>query len=132
MSLSAKRTCPVCQLKFDPIVEWQVCDTQKCATVLRVRRFRARKRFGGDDDGGGGKQRRLFPKPMLAKGKPPRPTPVVEPTLFEGDLLATIGGSVEYREGEDSPRPIRNIPGIMLTRRKPSRGVLEAGEPHAA
>lgn len=88
-----------------------------------MRRYRARKR-GGGDDGGGGRQRRLFPRPMLAKAKPPKAAPVVEPTLFEADLLATLGGAVEYRAGEDSPRPISTIRSITLTRRKPSRGVL--------
>lgn len=121
-----------CQTRFEPYSIEQVYCSPRCRIRMNVRALRNRRKYGGGDDGGGGKQRRLFPKPMLAKGKPPRPTPVVEPTLFEGDLLATIGGSVEYREGEDCPRPIRNIPGIMLTRRKPSRGVLEAGEPHAA
>jgi hypothetical protein len=95
MSLRVKRTCPVCQAKFDPIVEWQVCDTRKCTNVLGVRRFRARKRSGGGDDGGG-RQRRLFAKPVLVKAKPPKSAPVAEPTLFETDLLATFGGAAEY------------------------------------
>jgi len=95
----ANRTCPVCQTKFDPVVAWQVCDTQRCKNVLGVRRFRARKRHGGDD-GGGGKQGALgFPKPMLAKAKPPKPARVPAPRLFpddSGGILATFGGAVEY------------------------------------
>lgn len=132
MSIQLKRTCPVCQTKFDPVVEWQVCDTPRCTAVLKMRRYRARKKFGGDDGGGGGRQRRLFPKPMLVK--PAKLVPVPQPALFETDLLATIGGSVEYKGGEDSPRPIRNIPGILLTsgRRKPSASVPFSGEKHAA
>jgi hypothetical protein len=114
MSLRDKRTCPVCRVKFEPTVIWQICDTPKCATVLRVRRFRARKRFGGDDGGGGGggRQRRLFPKPVLVK--PAKPVPMPEPTLFEieTELHATYGGAVEVgRDG--SERPIRNVTGIM-------------------
>jgi hypothetical protein len=97
MSLASKRTCPVCREKFDPIVDWQVCCTPDHAVVLRMRRYRARRRAGGGDDGGGGtRQRRLFPKPLLVKTKPPRPAQVHEPTLFETDLLATFGGAVEY------------------------------------
>lgn len=72
---------------------------------MRVRRLRERKRYGGGDDGGGGgRQRRLFPKPALAK--PPKPVPVAEPTLFGSDLLATLGGAVEY--GQNSASPIRD------------------------
>lgn len=100
MSLSTKRRCPVCEAKFEPLVEWQVCCTPEHGVVLRMRRYRERKRCGGGDDGGGGRQRRLFPKPLLTKGKPPRPVPVAEPTLFETDLLASFGGAVEYgRDG---------------------------------
>jgi hypothetical protein len=69
-----------------------------------VRRFRARKRYGGDD-GGGGKQRALFAKSVLAKAKPPKPAPVIEPNLFESDLLATFGGGGEYgRDGSWSDK----------------------------
>ena len=102
MSLRAKRTCPVCQTKFDPIVEWQVCDTRKCTNVLNVRRFRARKRNGGDDGGGPHGRRAqlgLFPKPPA---KAPKLAPVPEPMLFptsDGSaLVATFGGAAEYRQ----------------------------------
>jgi|SRR5579864_4880987 len=95
MSLGIKRTCPICQVKFNPVVEWQVCDTERCSSALRMRRFRERKRCGGGDDGGGGgRQRQLFPKPVLAK--PPKVEPAPAPTLFENDLLASFGGAVEY------------------------------------
>ena len=75
MSLGAKRICPVCRGKFDPVVEWQVCDTIKCKNVLNVRRFRARKRGGGDDNGGGKRQMALFSKRSVSakRVKPPRP-----------------------------------------------------------
>jgi hypothetical protein len=96
MSIRSKRTCPVCETKFDPTVDWQVCDTPRCTAVLKMRRYRQRKRCGGGDDGGGGKQRRLFPKPLLTKAKPPKAAPVAEPTLFEADLLASFGGAVEF------------------------------------
>src|SRR5579863_6647678 len=107
MSLQGKRTCPVCQTKFAPTVDWQVCDTAKCATALRVRRFRARKRCGGGDDGGGPGRRPqlgLFPKPP----KPAKRVRVPEPTLFPDDaggLLATLGGAVTLG-GEDGQVPI--------------------------
>ena len=97
MSPLAKRTCPVCHVKFEPVVEWQVCDTPRCTAVQKMRRYRARKRCGGGDDGGGGRQRRLFPKPSLVKAKPPKTAPVPEPTLFgESDLQASLGGAAEY------------------------------------
>jgi hypothetical protein len=108
MSLHGKRTCPICQTKFEPVVEWQVCDTRKCTNVLNVRRFRARKRCGGDD-GGGGRQRRLFPKPLLTKAKPPKAAPVAEPTLFETELHATLGGAVEYSQDESGKTCYRTL-----------------------
>lgn len=120
MSLHSKRTCPVCNAKFEPVVEWQVCDTPRCTAVQKMRRFRARKRHGGDD-GGGGRQRRLFPKPILAK--PPKAAPVAEPTLFETEVQATFAGAVEYAL-DGASRPIRT--GIMSTRRKPVAAVADA------
>ncbi len=105
-----------------------MCDTRECANVLRVRRCRARKRFGGDD-GGGTRQRRLFPKPLLTK--PPKPVPVVEPTLFETDLLASFGGAAEYaRDGSVSDKNRYSV----KSARKPSAGVQNplSGAPHAA
>lgn len=134
MSLSTKRICPVCEAKFEPIVEWQVCDTRKCTNVLNVRRFRARKRCGGGDDGGGPRQRGLFPK--LAKAKPPKPVRVPEPTLFPDDggaqLLVTYGGA-EYRD--DSARPISTHSRYSVkSAHKPVAGVQSplSGAPHAA
>lgn len=127
MSIATKRTCPVCKTKFDPTCEWQVCDTRSCANVLRVRRFRQRKRFGGDDGGPGGGQRMLFPKTAVAKAKHAKAAPVPEPTLFEAEMHATFGGAIEFygdaETGEETGlRPIRGTTGIMLTR-KPVRSV---------
>jgi hypothetical protein len=98
------RTCAAdnCKKRFEPYSIDQVYCSHRCGTRMRVRMFRHRNRYGGDDDGGGGRQRRLFPKPLLAKAKPPlserRPK---QDALFpanQTDLLATLGGAVEYRE----------------------------------
>ena len=125
MSIRSKRTCPVCETKFDPTVDWQVCDTPRCTAVLKMRRYRARKRCGGGDDGGGGsRQRALFAKTAHAKAKPPKPAPVPAPTLFETDLLATFGGAVEYaRNGSVSDK---NRYSVKSDTRKPSKTHLAA------
>lgn len=121
-----------CQTPFDPYSIDQVYCSPQCAVRMRVRRYRERKRCGGGDDGGGKRQRMLFPK-TLPKAKPPKTAPVAEPTLFGADMLASIADSVTYREGEDSPRPISNISGILLTRRKPSASEPSLpGAKHAA
>lgn len=138
MSLHSKRVCPICQAKFDPIVDWQVCDTERCAAVLRMRRFRARKRCGGGDDGGGGGQRRLFP--MLVKSKRPKPAKrvhVPEPTLFPDDaggLLATLGGPIEYEADGSVSDKQHSRYSVKSDRPKPPTRVEQpfAGEPHAA
>jgi len=44
------RTCPICQIKFDPTRAHQICCTPACSNVSRVRLCRARKRCGGGDD----------------------------------------------------------------------------------
>jgi predicted nucleic acid-binding Zn ribbon protein len=81
MSIGPKRTCPVCREKYAPIQEWQVCCTPKCANVLRVRRFRARKQGGGDDGGGGGKRRQLalFSKESVSAKRIKQPRPETAP-----------------------------------------------------
>jgi CGNR zinc finger len=91
------RTCAAddCKMRFEPYSIDQLYCSPQCGNRMRVRRCRSKKRYGGDD-GGGGRQRRLFPKPALVKGKPPKHTPVATPNLFETDLLATFGGGVEY------------------------------------
>jgi hypothetical protein len=132
MSLQTKQTCPECHHKFEPIVAWQEVCSERCGNRRRQRHFRERKRYGGGGPGGGGgRQRRLFPKPVLAK--PPRAEPVPAPTLFENDLLASLGGAVEY--GEDSALgPIRdhNRYSVKSDSRKPSVRAAAAGAPHAA
>src|ERR1700691_4158346 len=91
-------------VEYDPLNPLKKFCSRQCGTRTRVRLLRERRRRagGGPNGGGGRKQRRLFPRPLLTK--PPKSVPVAEPTLFETDLLATLGGAVEYR-GEDYPRP---------------------------
>jgi hypothetical protein len=128
------RTCAAakCAKRFEPYCIDQIYCSDRCRTRMNVRALRDRRKHGGDPDGGG-RQRRLFPK--LLKTKPPQSAPrVPEPTLFETEMRATYGGSVEY--GKDgSQRPISTIRSLTLNRtnRKPSTSVpLTTGGQHAA
>lgn len=119
-----------CQTRFEPYSIDQVYCSPKCAVRMRVRRYRERKRCGGGDDGGGGKQRRLFPRPMLAKAKPPKPAPVAEPTLFEADLQASLGGAAVY--GSDGSVSDKNRYSVKSDRKPPKTQALPPSAAHGA
>lgn len=108
---------------FNPVNPLKKFHSVQCGTRTRVRLKRARDRQKfGPDGGGGGKQRRLFPKPMLAKAKPPKPVPVAEPTLFESDLLAAFGGEAAY--GQDGSVSDKNRYYVKLGA---GRGFVQGG-----
>jgi hypothetical protein len=72
---------------FNPVNPGKKFHTPQCAARTRMALKRARDRQkGGGDDGGGNRQRKLFPRPLLAKAKPPKAAPVPAPTLFGRDL----------------------------------------------
>jgi CGNR zinc finger len=127
------KTCAAnkCTERFEPFSIEQIYCSHRCAVRMAVRAHRARKRFGGGDpDGGGRRQRTLFPKPALVKSKPPKPTPVPQPVLFETDLLATHGGAVEY--GENGSVSDKNRDSVTSGIRKPSESAPALERPEAA
>jgi hypothetical protein len=127
------RTCAAndCKTRFEPYSIDQVYCSSRCRIRMGVRAHRNRLKCGGGDDGGpGGRQRALFPKPALVKSKPPKPTPVPQPVLFETDLLATHGGAVEY--GENGSVSDKNRYSVTSGIRKPSESAPALEPPEAA
>jgi hypothetical protein len=145
------RTCAaancIATFELDPLNPVKKFCSPQCATRTRVARKRARDRAnGGGDNGGGGKQRRLLPRPLLVKAKPPKSAPAPEPSLFGQDdrnLLISGEAALEamalLRRLEHPVSDKDGLLGITLNRKPPvSEGLPEStpaaipGDAHAA
>lgn len=96
-------------------MEWQECCTEQHASRVRMRRYRARKRYG--DDGGGGpggkRQPTLFSGSEFQRRKPAKATVIPKPKqdgLFPLDgsgLIAAIGEAIDRLTPEQRQEIIR-------------------------
>jgi len=112
-----KLTCAAddCTNEFTPQVGNREFCSERCAGRMRVRRYRERHKLKPNGGGPGKRQRRLFPKALLAKAKPPQPERrPKQDALFpaeEAPRIATL--ALGYRDdGSVSDK------GIMLTSRR--------------
>jgi hypothetical protein len=87
---------------FDPTNPCRKFCDELCGarTRMRLKRERDLQKFGPDGGGGKRQQRSLFPRPLAAKAKPPKPVPVMDRTLFEGGSLAAPRKAAEREECE--------------------------------
>jgi hypothetical protein len=126
-----------CKQPFEPVQDFQKYCSSRCASRIRVRLCRQRKRYGGDDGGGPGRKRQpqLFSRSELhtAKRKPAKS--VIRPKqdgLFPDDgqsLFATLGGAAKYaQDGTVSDNEGYNKYSVKSDSKRPSTRVFSTPE----
>lgn len=133
-----------CRKPFEPAFgqeQSQKYCSQRCATRMRVRICRARKRYG--DDGGGGpggrRQAALFSRSELHRRKPAKSAIKPKPKqddLFPDDgaaLYASFGGAVSYaQDGSVSDNARYSKYSVKSSRRPPQSASQNPEKPLAA
>lgn len=118
------------------MAEWQEFCSDRCATRVRVRRYRARKHGGGNGGPSGGKrQPTLFSRSELHRRKPAKSTLAPKPKqdgLFPEDgaaLYASFGGAVSYNhDGSVSDNGRYSKYSVKSSRRRPPQSVSQNPE----